>query len=243
MFKSLFGNPKRHSASFSWANRALGATGLSVLALILLILVGCAGSGAPAQGASEATPVPAMPFDPAGTVYQIVPGSSEARFKIGELLRGEPKTVVGVTNQVSGQISANLDDLSTAAAGPIQVDARTLITDNDFRNRAIHTRILLSRVFETVTFTPTAVSGLPDALVVGDEAQFQIIGDLTIIGITRPVTFEVTAVLISPTRIEGSATTSIQRGDFDLFVPSATGVAGVEETVILELDFVAEAEQ
>ena len=55
--------------------------------------------------------------------------------------------------------------------------------------------------------------------------------------------FDVTAVPVSDTRIEGSAATTIQRADFNLFVPSATGVAGVEEDVILEIDFTAEAAQ
>ena len=55
--------------------------------------------------------------------------------------------------------------------------------------------------------------------------------------------FDVTAVPVSDTRIDGSATAAIQRADFDLFVPGATGVAGVEEEVILEIDFTAEAPQ
>lgn len=182
-----------------------------------------------------------MEFDETSTVYELVPGSSEARFLIDELLRGEPKTVVGITDQVTGQLAFNFDDPSTAAVGPIQVDVRALLTDNGFRNRAIETRILLSRVYQFVTFTPTDVSGLPDTIAVGEPVQFQISGDLTIMEITKPVVFDVTAVVVSDTRIEGHAAADIQRADFDLFVPSATGVAGVEENVILEIDFVAEA--
>jgi polyisoprenoid-binding protein YceI len=184
-----------------------------------------------------------MEFDETSQIYELVPGSTEARFLIGEILRGEPTTVVGNTNQVSGQIAVNLDDPSTAAVGPIQVDARTLATDSGFRNRAIETRILLSRVFQYVTFTPTAVTGLPDAVTIGEPVQFQIEGDLTITEYTKPVVFDVTAVPVSSTRIEGSAIATIQRDDFNLFVPSATGVAGVEEAVVLELDFTAEALQ
>ncbi|MFN2208378.1 MAG: hypothetical protein ACK2UT_20815, partial [Candidatus Promineifilaceae bacterium] len=58
---------------------------------------------------------------------------------------------------------------------------------------------------------------------------------------TKPVVFDVTAVLVSDSRIEGKAAATIQRSDFDLFIPSATGVAGVEEDVILEMDFAAES--
>ena len=54
------------------------------------------------------------------------PAASEARFLIVEILRGEPKTVVGKTNQVTGQIAVDLNDLSTAAVGPVQVNVQTL---------------------------------------------------------------------------------------------------------------------
>ena len=209
-------------------------------ALFVLLTADCGDAEAPA----EATAVPqGMEFDETSQIYELVPSSTEARFLIGEILRGEPTTVVGKTNQVSGQLALDLDDPSTAAVGPIQVDARTLATDSGFRNRAIETRILLSRVFQYVTFTPTAVTGLPDAVTMGEPVQFQIEGDLTITEYTKPVVFDVTAVPVSSTRIEGSATATIQRDDFNLFVPSATGVAGVEEAVVLELDFTAEALQ
>ncbi len=209
-------------------------------AVVLLAVTACGGAEAPA----EATPASqGMEFDEAGEIYELLPDLTEARFLIGEILRGDPTTVVGKTNQVSGQIALNLDNPSTTAVGPIQVDARTLVTDNGFRNRAIETRILLSRVFQYITFTPTAVTGLPGAVSIGEPVQLQIEGDLTITEYTKPVVFNVTAVLVSETRIEGSATATIQRADFDLFVPSATGVAGVEEDVVLEIDFAAERRQ
>jgi polyisoprenoid-binding protein YceI len=201
-------------------------------------MTGCSG---PSTAPESAPPAKSMDFDPAATVFEIDPTASEARFSINEILRGEPTTVVGKTNQVQGQIAVNLNDLSTAAVGPIQVDAQTLVTDNSFRNRAIETRILLSRVFRYVTFAPTAVSGLPDSVSPGESMQFQIEGDLTIVETTKPVVFDVRAVAVSDSRIEGTAAATIQRAAFDLFVPSATGVAGVEEDVLLEIDFAAEA--
>jgi len=207
-------------------------------AVVSVLATACSGGGAPA----EATPLPqGMEFDAASRIYDLLPESTEARFLIGEILRGDPTTVVGATNQVSGQIALNPDDLSTAAVGPIRVDARTLLTDDGFRNRAIAARILLSGVFQYSTFTPTAINGLPDAAEIGEPVQFQIEGDLTITEYTKPVVFDVTAVLVSDSRIEGQAAATIQRSDFDLFVPSATGVAGVEEDVVLEIDFAAES--
>ena len=66
--------------------------------------------------------------------FEIVPAESEARFVIDEVLRGAPKTVVGTTDQVAGQLALDPVDLSSAQVGTIQVNARTLATDNDFNH-------------------------------------------------------------------------------------------------------------
>lgn len=137
------------------------------------------------------------------SIFEIVSAESEARFLIDEVLRGDPVTVVGSTDQVAGQVAADPSDLSSAQAGIIQVNARTLVTDNQFRNRAIKNRILLTDDHEFVNFAPTEIVGLDGYGVVGESYSFQIVGDLTVTDVTREVTFEVTATPVSETRLEG----------------------------------------
>lgn len=226
--------------------KTIGGGFFVMLQLALLILTGCTSTDAPAGSSNPPGDAPeqlssALPFSENATIFAIVPLESEARFFIDEILNGVDKRVIGKTNQVSGQLAVDFADPSTAAAGPIQVQAGTLETDNGFRNRAIQNRILLSSIYESITFTPTTVNGLPDDIIIGETVEFQIEGDLTITTYTQPVTFMVTAVPISESRIEGSATTTINRSDYELPVPSATGVAAVGESVIIELDFVATA--
>jgi polyisoprenoid-binding protein YceI len=175
--------------------------------------------------------------------FEIVPAESEARFVIDEVLRGAPKTVVGTTDQVAGQLVLDPVDLSSAQVGTIQVNARTLTTDNDFRNRAVKNRILLTDNYEFVTFTPTEVVGLPGTGAVGETYTFQIAGDLTITDVTRPVTFDVVASATSEGQIEGTATTAFLYTDFELFIPDAPAVDTVDDVVRLELEFIAEAVQ
>jgi polyisoprenoid-binding protein YceI len=175
--------------------------------------------------------------------FEIVPAGSEARFLIDEVLRGAPVTVVGATDQVAGQLAIDPVDLTSAQVGIIQVNARTLATDNDFRNRAIKNRILLTDNYEFVTFTPTEVVGLPETGAVGETYTFQIAGDLTITDVTRPVTFDVVASATSEGQIEGTATTAFLYTDFELFIPDAPAVDTVDDEVRLELDFVAQAVQ
>jgi len=174
-------------------------------------------------------------------IYEISQEESEARFVMNELLRGVDTTVVGSTNQIAGQIGANLADLSTAEIGVIQVNARTLLTDNNFRNNAIRNRILFTDAYEFITFAPTDISGLPASAELGQPITFEVTGDLTIRETTQMETFTVTAVPVSATRLKGSATTTIQRLDYHLQIPVVRNVADVSEAVVLEFDFVAVA--
>jgi polyisoprenoid-binding protein YceI len=174
-------------------------------------------------------------------VFEIVAAESEARFYIDEVLRGDPITVVGVTDQVAGQFAVNPNDLSTTEVGVIQVNARTLATDNDFRNRAIKNRILLTDEYEFITFTPQEIIGLPETGTVGETYAFQIVGDLTITDVTQQKTFDVTATAVSDTRLEATAATAFLYTDFELFIPDSPAVDTVDDEVRLEVEFVAEA--
>jgi hypothetical protein len=53
------------------------------------------------------------------------------------VLRGTPYTVVGRTAQVAGQLVLDTSDTSTAQLGTVLVDARTLVTDDAQRDRAL----------------------------------------------------------------------------------------------------------
>jgi polyisoprenoid-binding protein YceI len=174
-------------------------------------------------------------------VFEILQSDSEARFIIDEVLNGAPKTVVGVTDQVAGEIAIYPDDPVSSVIGPIQVNARTLTTDNEFRNRAINNRILSTDDYEFVTFTPNEITGLPESVSVGESFTFQIVGDLAVRDVTREVTFDAAVTPISETQLEGTAATIILYDDFGLSIPEAPAVAGVDDEVRLEIDFVAAA--
>lgn len=174
--------------------------------------------------------------------FQIVPAESEARFSLGEVLAGNPKTVVGVTSDLAGEMLVNLNDLSTTQLGVIQISAGTLATDNEFRNGSLREFILQTDDYPFITFAPTSLSGLPAAAAVGDTVTFEIVGDLTIRDVTQSVTFTATVTIISETQLEGSASTTVNRADFGLEIPSVPNVADVDEEVLLEIDFVAAAQ-
>jgi polyisoprenoid-binding protein YceI len=195
--------------------------------------------------ASEAISAPELtPAAVSGaTVYRIVPEESEVRFIIDEVLRGAPYTVVGATSEVAGDIAVDTANPANTEVGTIRVNARTLTTDSDQRNRALRSFILKSAesAYEFIEFQPTAIEGLPQSVTVGEAFSFQIVGNLTVAGTTQSVTFDTTAMLDADSQLTGQAVTTVLYPDFNLTIPSVPFVAGVDEDVRLEIDFVAQA--
>lgn len=198
---------------------------------------------APTAAAAEPTAEVAEPAAPAAAlrIFAIDQGASQVRFELDEDLRGERITVVGVTDQVAGEIALDPADLSQTQVGTLQINARSLLTDNQFRNRAIQNEILDTGAFEFISFVPTSVDGLPASVAVGDTVQFTISGDLTVRDITQPATFAVEATLVSEGQVTGTASTVILREDFGLTIPQVPNVANVEEEVELYINFTANA--
>jgi polyisoprenoid-binding protein YceI len=65
------------------------------------------------------------------------------------------------------------------------------------------------------------------------------LGNLTVRDVTRKATFDAEVTPISTTELQGSAFTIILYKDYGIQIPSVTSVAGVDEDVRLEIDFVA----
>ncbi|MBK5269047.1 MAG: YceI family protein [Acidimicrobiia bacterium] len=170
------------------------------------------------------------------TSYIISSAESSVSFTLNEELRGADATVVGSTDQVAGEIVVDFDNPSASLLGDVVVNARTFATDSNNRNRAIRGIILNTDTFEFITFSPTSIDGLPTGPT--DEFTFTVTGDLTIRDTTKPVTFDV-QVSGSADRIEGSASSTVNRADFDLLIPNVPFVANVDEEVSLKIDFVA----
>ena len=186
---------------------------------------------------TESAPVPSSSD---GIIIALISqDESQVRFEIDEDLRGARNTVVGTTNQVSGEIAVNPANVLESRVGVILINARTFVTDNSFRNRAIQNNILQTGDYEFITFTPTEIVGLPSEGSIDQQIRFSIVGDLTIRDITQSETFEVTVTVVSDTQMVGSATTVVTRTDYGLNIPSVPNVANVEEELELYIDFVA----
>lgn len=189
-----------------------------------------------------ATEAPAEAQTAAGrALFRIDNEMSEVRFEIDEDLSGLPNHVVGVTNEVAGDIIVDYANPADSVVGTLRINARTFVTDSEFRDRALRSEILESSrdEYEFITFEPTGIRDTPESVEEGDTFTFFVDGNLTIRNITQPVTFEVTVEVFSDTRLNGSATAEVSREDYGLTIPSVPNVANVHDEVLLGFDFVA----
>jgi polyisoprenoid-binding protein YceI len=173
----------------------------------------------------------ASAFAQAGT-WQIDPNHSSAQFSVKHL---GVSTVRGAFTKVSG--SAKYDPADPAKSSvdvtidASSVDTRVQMRDNDLR----------SPNFLDVQKYPTIMFKSKQAKSMG-SGKMQIVGDLTIHGVTKEVLLDVdgpSAQIKDPwgnQRIGASATTKINRQDFGItYLP---GVVGDDLTITIDTELI-----
>ncbi|MCB0043802.1 MAG: YceI family protein [Caldilineaceae bacterium] len=198
-------------------------------------------AAAAADESADAAPAEEASGADGALVLAIVPEESQARFYIDEVLMGADKTVEGVTSLVEGELSVDPANPGATQVGTITIDASDFTTDDNRRTRSVRERVLKTNQAgnQYITFVPTAIDGLPESVTVGESFDFTITGDLTIAGVTRPVTFAMSVTPESETRITGLGSATVAYADFDVAVPRVPMVAGVVDDVLLEIEFTA----
>jgi polyisoprenoid-binding protein YceI len=215
-----------------------------IVALVAFGVYAYGGNGAAVGGAgSSATATPALTPAKSQRVFTIDPSVSSASFEMHEALFGNPNTVLGKTNQVSGQILINSTDPSKSQLGPIRVDLSALTTDSDMRNRTLQNRILETGepANRYATFTATSFQGLPSTSPGSQLVRFKVTGNLTIHQVTKIETFDVLFTFNSDKQVTGSANATVRYEDFNLAIPDVPSVTDVSDTVVLTLNFTARA--
>ncbi|MCS6802997.1 MAG: YceI family protein [Chloroflexota bacterium] len=193
----------------------------------------------PTTAPPAATPTPAAQPAAGEVRFVIATGSSEARFRVTEQLAGRnlPNDAVGATKEVSGTVVLRGNQV-VAEQSRITVDMRTLRTDQAQRDNFIQRNTLETDRFPTATFVLREIRGVPIPLPTSGQYTFQLVGDLTIHGVTVPATWETTATF-TPQQVSGQAKSAWKFADFNLTQPRVPLVLSIEDNIRLEIDFVA----
>jgi polyisoprenoid-binding protein YceI len=194
-----------------------------------------------AQGSATAAPKAARTPKTALSVpvqLALAPEGNEARFIVREQLAGFelPNDAVGKTSAITGGILLDGAGKVDSSGSRISVDLSTLKSDRDRRDNFIKRRTLVTDSFPTATLTVLELRGLPGVLPTSGALTLTLIGNLTVHGVTRPTTWEVTAVADGDA-FTGKASTHVKFGDFNMTQPRVPVVLSVVDDILLEYDF------
>ncbi len=174
----------------------------------------------------------------AQTRLTLAPTGNEARYIIRELLAANTieNDVIGKTDAVSGTILLDAEGKVVPAMSQITVNLTGLKTDQTRRDGYVQRRTLETEAHPTTTLRVTEMRGAPAPLPTSGTFTFTLVGDLTLKGVTKPTTWNVTAVA-SRTGFTGTAKTSFTFAEFEMTKPRVPVVARVDDPITLELGF------
>ena len=200
---------------------------------------GPAGAQAPVAGRQGGRPSVPPPDPTKPARLEIVEGTT-ARYKVREQLAGVnfPSDAVGTTQSVAGVVVINPDGSVDAQQSKISIDLRSIKSDQQMRDGFVQNRTLETDKFPSIEFVPKRAIGLPAPLPAGMQAQagFQLVGDMTLHGVTAEVTWNVVATFGND-MVGGRATTSFQFATFNLTKPSLARLLSVDDKIDLEIEF------
>lgn len=232
----------------------------SIFVVMLMVMTAAcsapgASVGSPEVQSTAAPPTispvtPEITVDPTATVtppspatsdhirFVLVSDGSQASYRVREQLAGRSfqSDAIGVTKAVTGTLVLDQNGALVRDQSKFTVDLRTLRSDESRRDNFIQRGTLETSRYPTAGFVPTEVRGLASPPPTSGEVTFQLVGDLTVHGVTRPATWEVTAH-VAGQDLTGKATTSFTFEDFGMTVPSVFTVLSVVDTINLEIDF------
>jgi polyisoprenoid-binding protein YceI len=221
-----------------------------VAALALLLLSACGGATAPSSAPAVQTDPPAA-TPPATAVVTTAPqenaimwtvdAASKATIRVREQLARLPAPNDAIITIAGAQGSFTLNPDGTFATGSkVSVDMNTITTDDRQRTDSIRRDPLEVTRFRTSELAPKKAIGLTLPLARSGDFTFQLIGDLTLHGVTKSVTFNVKA-----TRTNGKLTAtatadpSWKFGDFGMRPPSSFSVLSIVDEIRMEFALIA----
>ena len=187
------------------------------------------------------TPATTAATTVATTIWNIDPAHSGAEFKVKHMMISNVK---GSFSGLAGVLTEHATD-STLSYVQAAIPVATISTGDAQRDEHLKSAEFFdAEKFPTLNFKSTKV-------VKKGEAEYEVTGDLTIHGVTKPVTFAVEGPSApgkdpwGQTKIGLSATTKINRKDFGLSWNAAleTGgfLVGDEIAITLEVQFIKAA--
>jgi polyisoprenoid-binding protein YceI len=189
-------------------------------------------SQAPVSQAPAATQPPAAS---AATSTWAATDQSQVGYRVEEVLFGVNTTAVGRTNEVDG--SLKIEGMAVTNVD-FTVDVASIASDESRRDSAFRGRVMSADEFPTATFALTQPIELGVEPADGVEVTSPVTGELTLRGVTNPVSFDVTAKQENG-RIGVQGSIPVLFSDYGIANPSNGGIT-TEDNGLVEFVLVFE---
>ena len=163
-----------------------------------------------------------------------------ANYRVTEQLARLPSPIqaVGYTNSITGGIY--IDSLGNPDSNSIlSIDLSSLKSDESNRDNYLKRNSLETDKFPEAVFEIKDIIGLDTESLMNtgkNDFEMQLVGDLTIHGVTKTKTWNITASSESG-KLKGKGSVSFPFSDFDMKIPQLFFIISVEDKITLELDF------
>ena len=163
-----------------------------------------------------------------------------ANYRVTEQLARLPSPIqaVGYTNSITGGIY--IDSLGNPDSNSIlNIDLSSLKSDESNRDNYLKRNSLETDKFPEAVFEIKDIIGLNTESLMNtgkNDFEMQLVGDLTIHGVTKTKTWNITASSESG-KLKGKGSVSFPFSDFDMKIPQLFFIISVEDNITLELDF------
>ena len=207
--------------------------------LAAAVAAGSARDGASAAPATIQRPTLAVQAaGPARLELVAAPTGNKARYRIREqLVRLDlPNDAIGETSEVTGTIALDEKGKVVPGASKFVINTGSLTSDSDRRDGFVRRNVLQTAQYPTVELVPTEIRGLTMPLPTSGTKILELVGTLTVRGVTRPSTWKVSAQFQGG-GVTGMASTGFTFTDFQIQQPRVPVVLSVADTIRLEYDF------
>lgn len=171
--------------------------------------------------------------------FTVEGSENKARYRVRERLAGREldNDAVGETTGLKGSVSVDANGKVLPGASQFTADLTLLKSDADRRDNYVRRNILVTDSFPVAVLRVTEVKGLPSPLPATGSGSIQLLGELTVKGVTRPTVWDATGSF-DGTTLKGTAKTRFTFAEFSLRQPRVPIVLSVADTITLEYDFV-----
>jgi polyisoprenoid-binding protein YceI len=186
----------------------------------------------PATHASTSSPGSTGPASSSTSVngtWNIGPGS-ETGYRVQEVLVGQNATAVGRTSKIWGSLTIGG---TSVTRGTFTVDMASVVSDQSERNAQFDGRIMDVSQYPTATLVLTSPIPLGAIPAVGTTNRYEAHGTLTMHGVSKPVSFTVTAERVG-TAIDVLADVPITFSEWNIANPSVGGFVTTADSGTLE---------